>query len=139
VQAFMLGYDAIVFVAEQKIQQALQNGEFDRLPGAGKPLVMDDLSHLPPEVRMAYTILKNSGFVDAPQDMRRPLLPDAELKRSSPEEGTTNGRLRKLDVLMRRVRSARGQTDFLPPILDSLYLDKLLGRVPTFHAKEEPE
>jgi hypothetical protein len=125
----MIGYDAIAFVAEQKIQQALQNGEFDQLPGAGKPLVMEDLSHLPPEVRMAYTILKNSGFVEAPQDMRRPLSPDETLKRSSPEEGTANGKLCKLDVMMNRVRRAKGQEDFLPPILDSLYLDKLLKRV----------
>jgi hypothetical protein len=125
----MLEHDAIAFVAEQKIQEALQNGDFDQLPGAGKPLAMEDLSHVPPEVRMAYTILKNSGFVDAPQDMQRPLTPDKELKRSSPEEGTANGKLRKLDVLMHRIRRARGQADFLPPILDSLYLEKLLRRV----------
>ena len=125
----MFEHGAIAFVAEQKIQEALRNGEFDRLPGAGKPLELEDLSHLPPETRMAYAILKNSGFVDTPQDMRRPLSPDKEFKRSSPEEGTTHDNLRKLDVMMRRVRRARGQADFLPPILDSLYLDKLLKRV----------
>jgi hypothetical protein len=125
----MLDHNAIAFVAEQKILEALQNGEFDRLPGTGKPLVMEDLSHLPPETRMAYTILKNSGFVDAPRDMQRPLSPDKELERSSPEEGAANSSLCRLDVMMRRVRRARGQADFLPPILDSLYLDKLLERL----------
>ena len=125
----MLEHDAIAFVAEQKIREALQNGDFDQLPGAGKPLVMEDLSHLPPEMRMAYTILKNSGFVDAPQDMRRPISPDRELTRSSPEEGAASGKLRRLDVMMQRVRRARGQRDFLPPVLDSLYLDKVLKRV----------
>ncbi|MDR2694752.1 MAG: DUF1992 domain-containing protein [Deltaproteobacteria bacterium] len=125
----MLEHNAIAFVAEQKIQEALQNGEFEDLPGAGKPLAMEDLSHLPPEARMAYTILKNSGFVDAPRDMRRPVSPDRELKRSSPEEGAANDRLRRLDVMMHRMRRARGQRDFLPPILDSLYLDKVLKRV----------
>ena len=125
----MLEHDAIAFVAERKIQEALQKGEFDRLPGAGKPLVMEDLSHLPPEARMAYTILKNSGFVETPQDMRRPLSPDKELKCSSPEEGTSNDKLRRLEIMMLRIRRSRGQADFLPPILDSLYLDKLLKRV----------
>ena len=125
----MLAYNAIAFVAEQKIQETLQNGEFDRLPGAGKPLAMEDLSYLPPEARMAYTILKNSGFVDTPQDMQRPLSPDKELKRSSPEEGRANDKLRKLDVMMHRLRRARGQTDCLPPFLDGLYLSKLLKRV----------
>ena len=125
----MLEHDAIAFVAEQKIQEALQNGEFDRLPGVGKPLVMEDLSHLPPEARMAYTILKNSGFVETPQDMRRPLPLDKALTRASPEEATSNDKLRRLDLMMRRIRRARGQADFLPPILDALYLDKLLKRV----------
>ena len=125
----MLEHDAIAFVAEQKIQEALQNGAFDQLPGAGKPLVLEDLSHLPPELRMAYTMLKNSGFVETPQDMRRPLSPDKELKRSSPEEGASNDKLRRLDLMMCRIRRARGQLDLLPPILDSLYLDKLLKRV----------
>ena len=128
-EAPVLEHDVIAFVAEQKIQEALQNGEFDQLPGAGKPLVMEDLSHLPPEARMAYTILKNGGYVDTPQDMGRPLSPDAELTRSGPEEGATGGKLRRLDIMMRRVRRARGLLDFLPPILDSLYLEKLLKRV----------
>jgi len=125
----MLEYNAIAFVAEQKIQAALHNGEFDRLPGAGKPLVMEDLSHLPPEARMAYTILKNSGFVDAPQDMRRPLSLDRAHKHSGPVEGTTCRKLHKLDIMMLRLRRAKGQTDFLPPMLDADYLDKLLKRV----------
>jgi hypothetical protein len=125
----MLAHDAIAFVAEQKIQEALRNGEFDQLPGAGKPLEMEDLSHLPPETRMAYTILKNSGFVEAPRDMQRPLSPDREFTRANPEEGTTRDKLHKLDVLMHRLRRARGQADFVPPILDALYLDKLIKRV----------
>ena len=122
----MLEHNSIAFVAEQKIQEALKNGAFDHLPGTGKPLVMEDLSHLPPEARMAYTILKNSGFLETPQDMRRPLSPDKEFRRSSPEEGANNDKLRKLDLMMQRIRRARGKMDFLPPILDSLYLSKLL-------------
>jgi hypothetical protein len=127
--AGLFTHDAIAFVAEQKIQEALRNGEFDQLPGAGKPLEMEDLSHLPPETRMAYTILKNSGFVETPQDMRRPLSPEREFTRTHPEEGTTRDKLRKLDVAMHRLRRARGQADCLPPILDALYLDKLIKRV----------
>jgi len=125
----MLEHDAIAFVAEQKIQEALQAGKFDNLPGAGEPLAMEDLSHLPPEMRMAYTILKNSGFMDTPQEMQRPLWLNKEFKDTSPEEGTVNDKLRKPGVMMHRVRRAKGQMDFLPPILDSLYLGKLLKRV----------
>jgi hypothetical protein len=47
-------------IAEAKIAEAIANGELDNLPGAGKPLALDDDSHIPPELRMAYRILKNA-------------------------------------------------------------------------------
>jgi hypothetical protein len=33
------------------------------LPGEGKPLTLDDDSHVPAELRAGYRILKNAGFV----------------------------------------------------------------------------
>jgi len=51
------------FIAEQKIAEAIANGDFDDLPGAGKPLELDDDSLVPEELRLAYRILKNAGFV----------------------------------------------------------------------------
>lgn len=50
-------------VAEQRIEAALGRGEFDGLPGAGRPLELDDDSLVPPELRAACRILKNSGMV----------------------------------------------------------------------------
>ena len=51
------------FIAEQRIAEAIANGDLDDLPGAGKPLELDDDSHVPEELRVAYRILKNAGFV----------------------------------------------------------------------------
>ena len=51
------------FIAERKIAEAIENGDFDNLPGAGKPLELDDDSLVPEELRLAYRILKNAGFV----------------------------------------------------------------------------
>ncbi len=121
----MLSYDAVALVAEQKIQTALREGAFDKLPGAGRPLELENLSHLPPEMRMAYTILKNSGFIETPQQAA---LPKEALAPHS-EENAARGRLMKLDVLLRRIRRAQGLDADLPPILDSLYQDKLLERI----------
>ena len=47
-------------IAEQKIQEALRNGEFDDLPGKGEPLHLEDESGIPEELRLAYKILKNA-------------------------------------------------------------------------------
>ena len=43
----MLTFDWIV---EQKISDALARGEFDDLPGAGRPLVLDDDTLVPEDL-----------------------------------------------------------------------------------------
>ncbi|RME59693.1 DUF1992 domain-containing protein, partial [Candidatus Parcubacteria bacterium] len=47
-------------IAEQRIREAQARGELDDLPGAGKPLALEeDNPFVPPELRMAYKVLKN--------------------------------------------------------------------------------
>jgi len=41
----------------------MSRGDFDGLPGAGRPLVLDDDPLVPEDLRLAYRILKNAGFV----------------------------------------------------------------------------
>lgn len=55
--------DVVAIIAEGKIREAIEKGEFDNLSGKGKPLKFDDLSHVPEELRAAYIILKNSGVL----------------------------------------------------------------------------
>ena len=54
---------ALEFLAERKIAEAIERGELDELPGAGKPLDLEDDPLVPEEVRMAYRVLKNAGYV----------------------------------------------------------------------------
>jgi hypothetical protein len=54
------GLDALV---ERRIQAAIARGEFDHLPGAGRPLALDDDPWVPQELRVAYRLLKNAGYV----------------------------------------------------------------------------
>ena len=55
--------DILATIAEQKIREAMRNGEFDDLPGKGKSLQLEDLSHIPEELRVGYIILKNAGIL----------------------------------------------------------------------------
>lgn len=50
-------------IAERKIAEAIARGELDDLPGAGRPLDLTDDALIPEELRMAYRILKNAGYV----------------------------------------------------------------------------
>ena len=51
------------FIAEQRIAEAVANGELDGLPGAGRPLDLDDDALIPEDLRLAHRILKNAGYV----------------------------------------------------------------------------
>ena len=59
---------------EALIQAAIRRGEFDDLPGKGRPLDLDPYFQSPEDVRMGHSILKNGGFV--PEEVQ--LLKDVE-------------------------------------------------------------
>ena len=63
-----VGFELVV---EERIREAIRAGAFDDLPGAGKPLVLDDDRMVPEDVRMAYRILKNAGFVPPELETRK--------------------------------------------------------------------
>ncbi len=48
-------------IVEDLIKKAQREGQFDNLPGAGKPLPPDEFAHYPEDIRMVMRILKNSG------------------------------------------------------------------------------
>lgn len=50
-------------VAEAKIREALQNGDFDNLPGRGSPIDLTEYFNCPEELRATFQVLKNSGVV----------------------------------------------------------------------------
>jgi len=60
-------------LAEARIEEALAAGAFDELPGAGRPLELDDDLFVPEELRAAYRILKRAGFVPPEVEARREL------------------------------------------------------------------
>jgi len=51
-------------IAEGKIREAMEDGQFDNLPGSGKPLQeLNAYFATPEDLRISYWILKSSGFV----------------------------------------------------------------------------
>lgn len=71
--------DVFMYIAEQKIQEAMNNGEFDNLRNKGKPLQLDNLSHVPPELRAAYKILKNANILPEELQLKKDMITLQEL------------------------------------------------------------
>lgn len=66
--------DLFQILAETRIREAIERGDFDNLPGKGKPLPLDDLSQVPPELRSAYSLLKNNGFLPEEMELQKEIL-----------------------------------------------------------------
>lgn len=57
------------YFIEEKIKKSIEDGDFDDLPGMGKPLdLKDELPGLSPELKMVYKTLKNAGYIPESDD-----------------------------------------------------------------------
>ena len=57
--------DVYRLIAERKIREAMDEGAFDNLDGAGEPISLDENPYEDPAQRMAHRILRNNGFAPA--------------------------------------------------------------------------
>lgn len=73
---------------ERRIDEARRRGAFDDLPGSGRPLELDDDRLVPEELRVAWRILKNAGFVPPEVEALRDI--DALLGRAL-DDGAASG------------------------------------------------
>ncbi|NMP29849.1 DUF1992 domain-containing protein [Rahnella sp. SAP-1] len=100
--------------AERRILDAQSKGEFDNLPGAGAPLLLDDDSAVPEELRVAYRILKNAGYLPAQLlDRKEALDLQQLLEQVSADAPTQQQAEKRLMVLKLRLQQAGMSTDFL--------------------------
>ena len=52
-------------IAENRIKEAIEQGQFENLPGAGQPLNLEEYFSTPEDLRMAYSILRSANCVPA--------------------------------------------------------------------------
>lgn len=50
-------------LAEERILRAMREGEFDNLPGRGKPVDLDDYFRTPEHLRVGFALLKSASLV----------------------------------------------------------------------------
>ena len=50
-------------LAEDKVKEAIENGEFDNLSGKGKPIDLTEYFQTPADLRLGYSVLKSAGCV----------------------------------------------------------------------------
>lgn len=87
-------YDIFARIALGKIEEAYENGEFEKLSCKGQHIDLRDWANTPKEMRAAYTILKNSGFV--PEEVR--LLKEVAVLKRKIEQSANEEERDKLEI-----------------------------------------
>lgn len=94
---------------EEAIRAARERGEFDDLPGRGKPLDHNEYFAQPEELRISHHLLRNAGFVPEEVELMREVGELSEKLRGCPDDAERKRLAReiearriKIDLLRRR-------------------------------------
>jgi len=90
-------------LVDRRIEEAIARGDLDDLPGAGRPLDLDEPPLVPPEVRMANRILKNAGYLPPEIDLQREI---SALERRGADAGSAADRKARARLMYLRLKLA---------------------------------
>jgi hypothetical protein len=119
--------DFFAKLAENRIKEAIEAGEFDNLRGRGQPLDLNDDSHIPPELRMAYKILKNADCLPPELTLRQEVVQLQDLVAAMPDEAEKLKQMRRLNFLIMKLNMMRPVSAEL--LENDLYTPKVLERL----------
>ena len=100
-------FDGMRKIVERRIMEAMDRGEFDNLPGKGQPQQLDDDAGVPPELRMAYKILKNSGCPPPEVQLKKEITQIEDLLAGIDDELEKYRQIKKLNLLVTKLNAMR--------------------------------
>ncbi len=114
-------------VAERRIREAMERGDFDNLEGKGRPLQFEDDSFIPPDLRMAYKILKNAGFLPPEILAEKEINEVEDLIAHLDDEEERYRQMKKLNILIIKANMFRSRPICLEK--NQVYYRKIVERV----------
>ncbi len=119
----MFAYGTIV---EQRIRKAQQDGEFDHLPGQGRPLQLEDDSRVPEDLRLAYKILKNADCLPPELAEKKEIRQMEDMLARIPDEEEKYRLVKKINYKIMKLNIGRKGS----PLLEErqLYYRKVLKK-----------
>jgi len=129
----LYGFEKIV---EERILKAQRKGEFENLPGAGKPLMLEDNRYVAGELRLAYKILKNADCIPPEIELKKEIKQTEDLLVGMQETSEKYHILKKLNFLIMKLNAIRGTS--IAHEMPQVYTEKLVERfgnssIPTSH------
>ncbi len=124
--AMLYGFEKIV---EERILKAQKRGEFENLPGSGKPLAFEDNRFVSEELRLAYKILKNADCVPVEIELKKEIKQTEDLLVGMQETSEKYRILKKLNFLIMKLNSTRDT--LIAHEMPQVYTEKLIERFGT--------
>ena len=126
------GFEKIV---EERIKQSQRKGEFDNLPGSGKPLAIEDISRIPEDLRLAYKMLKNADCVPPEIEIKKEIHTTEALLENMTDEKRRYKTIKKLNYLITKLNTLRkGAIEFEIP---QKYEERLVDRLASSESKPD--
>lgn len=121
--------DIFARVAERIIREAMENGEFDNLEGAGKPLNFEDETWIPEDLRIAYRILKNAGCIPPEIELRKEIINMSALINTIDDDKERLKKIKELNFKLLKLNTMRKRPFDLDnfPEYEGKVVDKLTG------------
>ena len=120
-------FEAFDKIAEKKIREAMDNGEFDDLPGMGKPLQLEDDRHIPQDIRLANKILKNAECLPPELELRKEIFTIEELLDGIRDTKEKYRQIKRLNYLIMKLNMSRRSSLDLEK--NQLYYEKLVEKM----------
>jgi len=99
-------------VAEEKILEAIDKGEFDNLPGAGKSLKLDDDSMVPEDLRISFRVMKNAGVLPEELQLHKDMISLQDLIDSCQDDQQRMKLSKELSAIRLRYQTLMSQRDW---------------------------
>lgn len=120
-------------IAEERIREAMERGEFDNLELKGKPLEIREDPFVPEELRIAYRMLKNAGFLPKEVELRKEI---AELSAYLDEEHQdAYSKIKKLSALLFHLNQIRSK----PLQVEEEYYSKIVEKIRLYKERNKKE
>ena len=100
--------EAIRLIAERKISEAIRKGLLDNQEWRDRPLPVTNDNLVPQELRMAYKILKNGGYLPPEIEAKKEIQRIEDLLASCDDEYTRVKQIKKLHYLMLKLNAMKG-------------------------------
>ncbi len=114
-------------IVERKIKEAEERGEFDNLPGQGKPLDLDDDSRIPDDLRLAYKILKNADCLPPELELKKEIRQMEDMLENIPDEKERYQQIKRINHKITKLNMMGNRSPLLEE--EQIYFGKIVDKM----------